>query len=124
MAPILRCGRGFHSVLGPGSRGRDGVLRGWGAVGWHPPYGSSAILEIVDGMLSKRKGPVHGPAPPDAILEGSFYSRLPNRLSSIMNMLMKSRYSRSAPMMADLPSHSLSPWWAWARYSFLMSCVS
>jgi len=37
------------------------------------------------------------------------YSRLPMNCSRNMNRLMKSRYSCSAPMIAALPSHSLSP---------------
>jgi len=42
------------------------------------------------------------------------YSRLPKMLSNIMNMLIKFRYRFSAPMMAALPSHSLSIACAWA----------
>ena len=37
------------------------------------------------------------------------YSRLPMNCRRNMNMLMKSRYSCSAPMIAALPSQSLSP---------------
>ena len=52
------------------------------------------------------------------------YSRLPIKFSKNINMLMKSRYRRSAPMIADLPNHSLSPCSAWAIYSFLIDWVS
>ena len=54
----------------------------------------------------------------------SFYSRLPNKLSNIMNMLMKLIYRLSAPMMAAFPSHSVSPCCANITYSLLIRCVS
>jgi hypothetical protein len=70
--------------------------------------------------------------PPSEVLGGvgslfgcsGLYSRLPKKDSRNMNMLIKSRYKRNAPMIADLPNHSLSPCWACAIYSLLMDWVS
>ena len=44
-------------------------------------------------------------AAPSGVMSGA-YSRLPNSCCRNINMLMKSRYSCSAPMMAAFPSHS------------------
>ena len=53
---------------------------------------------------SKAKGPGFPPALGHSV--ACVYSRLPMKLSMNMNMLMKSRYRFSAPMMAALPSQS------------------
>ena len=57
----------------------------------------------------QKKGPVKDrPLRCILVLWGA-YSRLPKNCSKNMNMLMKSMYRLSAPMIAALPIHSLSP---------------
>ena len=50
-----------------------------------------------------------------------FYSRLPNKCKSMMNRLMKSRYSFRAPIIAFLP---MTTWPSDTRYISLIFCVS
>ena len=66
-------------------------------------------LQFCAALSPRKKGPVKDrPLRCILVLWGA-YSRLPKNCSKNMNMLMKSMYRLSAPMIAALPIHSLSP---------------
>ena len=99
---------------------RSMVERSWSESGDKaPPPPSAAPLPANAGEDKKRAARFR------AALRLSFsseaYLRSPMNISRNWNMLMKSRYSWSAPMMTVLPAISVPATW---KYRLLIRCVS